>query len=236
MRGPDGTAVIAPQARCSPIWPRSCGWASTGHAATRSGSAPAWAPATPRRTRSACTSPACCWPATAVGTAFAGFAQQQLNYALGANPLGQLVRGRRGQHLPALHAERDRQPGRLADRPRRHPARRRPSTAPAARATSPGSARSPGCGPARRAATGCSTPRRPPTRTTWSAGRRSSRAGLHGHLRARLRPGPPGTRLARAWQAVSAASDGHDGQAAVVVQCAAPAVTLMVWPGEGPRR
>ncbi len=38
--------------------------------------------------------------------------------------LGRLVRGRRGHGVPALHAERDRQPGGLADRPRRHPAGR----------------------------------------------------------------------------------------------------------------
>ena len=37
--------------------------------------------------------------------------------------VGQLVRGRRGDGVPALHAERDRQPGWLAHRPRRHPAR-----------------------------------------------------------------------------------------------------------------
>ena len=38
--------------------------------------------------------------------------------------VGVLVRGRRGHHVPALHAERDRQPGGLAHRPRGHPARR----------------------------------------------------------------------------------------------------------------
>ena len=56
-------------------------------------------------------------------SAFESFAQQQLNFALGANALGQLVCGRRGHGVPALHAERDRQPGRLAQRPRRPPAR-----------------------------------------------------------------------------------------------------------------
>ena len=38
--------------------------------------------------------------------------------------VGLLVRGRRRNHLPALPAERDRQPGGLAHRARRHPARR----------------------------------------------------------------------------------------------------------------
>ena len=42
----------------------------------------------------------------------------------GRERLGQLLRGRRGHGIPALHAERDRQPGRLAHRQRRDPAGR----------------------------------------------------------------------------------------------------------------
>ena len=49
---------------------------------------------------------------------FTSFAQQQLNFALGAQRLGHLLRGRRRHGVPALHAERDRQPGGLAHRPR----------------------------------------------------------------------------------------------------------------------
>ena len=76
------------RARCWPTWPRSCGWGRAGPRATRSSSAPSWARATPRRTPSACTSPTRCTSSTAAGTAYQAFAQQQLNFALGANGWG----------------------------------------------------------------------------------------------------------------------------------------------------
>ncbi len=150
--------------------------------------------ATPRRTRSGCTSPTPSTGATA-GPAPTRASPGSSWPTPSAPTLGHVVRRRGGHHVPALHAERDREPGRA-----RCPApvtsrSARPSTARAAPATSPGSARSAGCGPAARAATSCSTPRRPPTRTTSSAGRRSSRRRLHGQLAARVRAGRAGPRL-----------------------------------------
>ena len=89
--------------------------------------------------------------------------------------LGQLVRGRGRQHVPALHAERDREPGRLADRAGQHPARRHDR-----RPEQPGQLRRPrhrhrheGL-PRRATYKPFNTATRRPTRTTWSAGRRSS--------------------------------------------------------------
>ncbi len=52
-------------ARSWTTWPPSCGPARTGPRATRSRSAPSWAPPTPRRTRSACSSPTPCTRSTA---------------------------------------------------------------------------------------------------------------------------------------------------------------------------
>ena len=54
--------------RCSPTWPRSCGRARPRPRATRSRSAPSWAVRTPRRTRSACSSPTRCTRSTAAPT------------------------------------------------------------------------------------------------------------------------------------------------------------------------
>ena len=104
--------------------------------------------------------------------------------------LGQLLRRRRGQHVPALHAERDRQPGRLADRAGQHPARGHRG-----RPEQPGQLRRPrhrgrDAGLPRGPLQGRSTPPPPPTRTTWSAGPRSSP--------------PPTTRPTRCWPSRSA--------------------------------
>ena len=85
----------------------------------------------------------------------------------GRQRLGHHVRGRRREHVPALHAERDRQPGRVADRDGATSSSARLPTGRAARATSSAWARSAGCASAAPGTSSRSTPRRWATRTTW---------------------------------------------------------------------
>jgi hypothetical protein len=102
---------------------RAAAVARTGPRATRSRSAPSSGPPTPRRTRSACSSPTRCTRSTAAPPV-PGVRPAAAELRARRERLGQLVRGRRGNGVPALHAERDRQPGGLAHRQREHPAGR----------------------------------------------------------------------------------------------------------------
>jgi hypothetical protein len=74
--------------RCWPTWPRSCGRAGPGQGRPVRARLPSSATRTRRRTRSACTLPTRCTRSTAARVSFAPFAQQQLNFALGANGWG----------------------------------------------------------------------------------------------------------------------------------------------------
>ena len=159
--------------RCCATWPRSCGPARPRPRATRSRSAPSWARPTRRRTRSACTSPTRCTRSTAAPSQFASFAQQQLNFALGANGWGTSFVVGAGTVFPhcmqseianlagSLTGTGDIQLGAVTDGPSTPDNFHGLGTVDGMRACSAGTSRR-------------STPRPPPTRTTWSPGLRSS--------------------------------------------------------------
>ena len=88
MRQAPFPPVIAPDALLNDLAAQLRRRRGTGPGATRSSSARSSARAMPRRTPSACTSPTRCTSATAARTAYRSFAQQQLNFALGANAWG----------------------------------------------------------------------------------------------------------------------------------------------------
>src|SRR6185369_4900541 len=104
---------------------------------------------------------------------FTSFAQQQLNFALGANGWGTSFVVGAGTVFPhCMQSEiatwRARSPAAVIS------SSARPPTGRAVRTTSPTWARSTACAPAARAISRRSTPRPPPTRTTWSPGPRSN--------------------------------------------------------------
>ena len=166
-----GGAVVSGRSRrgsCA-TWPRSSRGPGPGQGRPVR-AAPCWAPPTRRRTRSACTSPTPCTGSTA-GRRVPSFAQQQLNFALGANAWGASFVVGAGTVFPhCMQSEIANLAGSLTGRGDIQLGAVR--TGRAARTTSWAWARSTGCVPAAPGLSRRSTPRPPPMRTTWCPGHR----------------------------------------------------------------